>query len=148
EPDRLLLARLLDNPGRARAQLAARLHEACMDHPWAPFWVRISTLLDRDVDDRSRMLSRRGLRRVLDELQPEDPLDERGSGTLRPHRPHRRSRRPRIPPHAERLPVARHRRDHRRAVAAHPCLRRNWHSRALADTSRAARTARTAARAR
>src|SRR5215470_17019132 len=66
---RRLLEKLLDDPERARDQLAARLHEA-----WTtlvePFWVRISTLLDRDIDDRSRMLARHGLRRVLDDLHP------------------------------------------------------------------------------
>jgi DNA-binding transcriptional ArsR family regulator len=45
------------------------LHEA-----WAslvaPFWVRIRTLLERDIEERSRTLTRHGLQRVLDELHP------------------------------------------------------------------------------
>jgi DNA-binding transcriptional ArsR family regulator len=77
EPRRRLLARLVDDPERARDQLAARLHEA-----WtalvAPFWVRISTLLDRDIDVRSRTLARHGLRRVLDELHPKIRWTKRG----------------------------------------------------------------------
>jgi len=77
EPHRRLLARLLDDPERARDQLAARLHEA-----WttlvAPYWVRISTLLDRDIDDRSRTLTRHGLRRVLDQLHPKIRWTKRG----------------------------------------------------------------------
>src|SRR5215467_427327 len=77
EATRRLLARLLDDPVRARNQLVARLHEA-----WAammaPFWVRISTLLDRDIDDRSRTLARHGLRRVLDELHPKIRWTKRG----------------------------------------------------------------------
>lgn len=69
EQDRRQLTCLLADPERARDQLAARLHDA-----WAslvaPFWVRIRTLLDRDIDERSRALARDGLRRVLDELHP------------------------------------------------------------------------------
>ena len=69
EQYRRLLTCLLTDPQRARDQLAARLHDA-----WAslvaPFWVRIRTLLDRDIDERSRVLARYGLRRVLDELHP------------------------------------------------------------------------------
>ena len=61
---RRLITSLLTNPERARDQLAARLHEA-----WAglvaPFWHRIRILLDRDVDERSRLLAQHGLRRVL-----------------------------------------------------------------------------------
>ena len=69
EPDRRMLTSMLINPERARDRLAALLHEA-----WAslvaPFWVRICTLLDRDIEERSRTLTRHGLRRVLDELHP------------------------------------------------------------------------------
>src|SRR5258707_6652828 len=69
EPYRRLLTSLLTDPERARDLLAARLHDA-----WAslvaPFWVRIRTLLDRDIDERSRTLARHGLRRALDELHP------------------------------------------------------------------------------
>jgi hypothetical protein len=69
EPYRRLLTFLLSDPERARDLLAARLHDA-----WAglvaPYWVRIRALLDRDVEERSRALTRHGLRRVLDELHP------------------------------------------------------------------------------
>jgi DNA-binding transcriptional ArsR family regulator len=60
---------LLDNPARARDLLATRLHEAWIELV-APFWVRIQTVLERDIDQRSRMLARHGLRRVLEELHP------------------------------------------------------------------------------
>jgi DNA-binding transcriptional ArsR family regulator len=66
---RRLLDAFLADPARARDLLAARLHEV-----WsglvAPFWIRVRTLLDRDIEQRSRMLARHGLRRVLDELHP------------------------------------------------------------------------------
>jgi DNA-binding transcriptional ArsR family regulator len=77
EPHRRLLASLLTDPARARDQLAARLYEA-----WAglvaPFWIRIRTLLDRDIEERSRTLARHGLRRVLDELHPKIRWTSRG----------------------------------------------------------------------
>ncbi len=77
EPYRQVLTSLLTDPERARDQLAARLHDA-----WAslvaPFWVRIRTLLDRDVEERSRALARHGLRRVLDELHPKLRWTTRG----------------------------------------------------------------------
>jgi DNA-binding transcriptional ArsR family regulator len=64
-----LLGRLVANPERARDHLAAGLR-----HAWttlvAPFWVRVRGLLERDIDERSRILARHGLRRVLDELHP------------------------------------------------------------------------------
>jgi hypothetical protein len=44
----------------------------------APFWVRIRTLLDRDIEERSRTLARHGLRRVLDELDPRIRWTKRG----------------------------------------------------------------------
>lgn len=66
---RRVLTSLLTDPERAREQLAGRLHDA-----WAslvaPFWIRIRTLLDRDIEERSRVLAQHGLRRVLDELHP------------------------------------------------------------------------------
>jgi DNA-binding transcriptional ArsR family regulator len=69
EPYRWLLTSLLADPEGARDLLAARLDDA-----WAslvaPYWVRIRTQLDRDVEERSRALTRYGLRRVLDELHP------------------------------------------------------------------------------
>ena len=74
---RRLITSLLTNPERARDQLAARLHEA-----WAgliaPFWHRIRTVLDRDVDERSRLLAQHGLRRVLDDLHPKIRWTKRG----------------------------------------------------------------------
>ncbi len=77
EQYRRVLTSLLTDPGRARDQLAARLYAA-----WgslvAPFWVRIRTLLDRDVEERSRALARHGLRRVLDELHPKIRWTKRG----------------------------------------------------------------------
>lgn len=77
EQYRQVLSGLLTDPERARDQLAARLHDA-----WAslvaPFWVRIRTLLDRDVEERSRALAQHGLRRVLDELHPKIRWTKRG----------------------------------------------------------------------
>jgi DNA-binding transcriptional ArsR family regulator len=72
-----VLTSLLTDPARARDQLAARLHDT-----WAslvaPFWVRIRTLLDRDLEERSRALAQHGLRRVLDELHPKIRWTKRG----------------------------------------------------------------------
>ena len=74
---RHVLTSLLTDPERARDQLAGRLHEA-----WAslvaPFWVRIRTLLDRDIEERSRALAQHGLRRVLDELHQKIRWTKRG----------------------------------------------------------------------
>jgi DNA-binding transcriptional ArsR family regulator len=74
---RRMLTFLLTNPERARDQLAARLHDV-----WAslvaPFWARIRTLLDRDIEERSRALAQHGLRRVLDELHPKIHWTKRG----------------------------------------------------------------------
>jgi len=66
---RRLFDSLLANPARARDLFATRLHETWIELV-APFWVRIRTLLDRDIEQRSRMLARHGLRHVLDELHP------------------------------------------------------------------------------
>src|SRR5713226_8379437 len=77
EPHRRQLTSLLTDPERARDQLAARLHDAWTSLV-APFWVRIRTLLDRDVEERSRALARHGLRRVLDELHPKLRWTTRG----------------------------------------------------------------------
>jgi DNA-binding transcriptional ArsR family regulator len=59
----------LGDPAAARDLLATRLQEA-----WqmlvAPFWVRVRTLLDRDIEHRSRTLAHHGFRRALDELHP------------------------------------------------------------------------------
>jgi DNA-binding transcriptional ArsR family regulator len=74
---RRVLDALLADPAAGRDLLAARLHEA-----WqvlvAPFWARIRTLLDRDIDQRSRTLARHGLRRALDELHPKVRWTARG----------------------------------------------------------------------
>jgi len=74
---RRLLDALLADPARARDLLASRLQET-----WivlvAPFWVRVRTLLERDIEQRSRMLARHGLRRVLDELHPRIRWTKRG----------------------------------------------------------------------
>jgi DNA-binding transcriptional ArsR family regulator len=74
---RRVLDSLLADPAAARDLLAGTLHEA-----WqvlvAPFWVRIRTLLDRDIDLRSRHLARLGFRRALDELHPRIRWTARG----------------------------------------------------------------------
>ena len=72
-----LLDEFLAQPARARDLLADRIHETWLELI-APFWVRISTLLDRDIEQRSRMLARHGLRRVLDELHPRIRWTKRG----------------------------------------------------------------------
>jgi DNA-binding transcriptional ArsR family regulator len=64
---RRLLDAFLADPARARDLLAARVHEVWSELV-APFWIRVRTLLDRDIEQRSRTLARHGLRRVLDEL--------------------------------------------------------------------------------
>lgn len=69
ERHRAIVDRLLADPAAARDLLAARLREA-----WsalvAPFWIRIRTLLDRDIEERARTLARHGLVRVLRDLHP------------------------------------------------------------------------------
>jgi DNA-binding transcriptional ArsR family regulator len=66
---RRVLAGLLVDPGRARDQLAAQLHDAWTSLV-APFWGHIRALLEQDIDERCRMLARHGLRRVLGDLHP------------------------------------------------------------------------------
>jgi DNA-binding transcriptional ArsR family regulator len=66
---RRLLDRLLSDPERARDLLASQIHVAWLQLV-APFWIRVRTLLARDIDQRSRMLADRGLRHVLDQLDP------------------------------------------------------------------------------
>jgi DNA-binding transcriptional ArsR family regulator len=77
QPHRRLLTCLLTDPERARDQLAAQLQQA-----WAglvaPFWIRVRTLLDLDIQERSRTLARHGLRRVLDQLHPKIRWTSRG----------------------------------------------------------------------
>jgi hypothetical protein len=69
ERHRRWLERLLADPQTARDLLATRVHDA-----WsalvAPFWIRIRTLLARDVEEHSRTLAQRGLRNALDQLDP------------------------------------------------------------------------------
>ena len=72
-----VITSLLADPERARDQLATRLQEAWTNLV-APFWVRIRTLLDRDIEHRSRTLARHGLRRALDELHPKIRWTNRG----------------------------------------------------------------------
>lgn len=68
---------LLTDPAAALELLVARMHDA-----WgalvAPFWMRIRTLLARDVEERSRTLAQRGLRTALDELDPRIRWTRRG----------------------------------------------------------------------
>jgi len=74
---RRLLNSLAADPEGARELLATRLHEAWAELV-APFWMRIRTLLDRDVEERSRMLARYGLRQALDQLHPKIRWTRRG----------------------------------------------------------------------
>jgi DNA-binding transcriptional ArsR family regulator len=72
-----LIDRLLADPAAARDLLATRLRDA-----WsalvAPFWLHIRALLDRDIEERARMLARHGLRRMLSELDPKVRWTTRG----------------------------------------------------------------------
>jgi DNA-binding transcriptional ArsR family regulator len=77
ESYRLMIDGFLADPAAARDLLASRLHEAWVELV-APFWVRIRTLLDRDIEQRSRTLARHGLRRVLNELAPRIRWTKRG----------------------------------------------------------------------
>lgn len=77
DQQRRLIDVLLADPAGARDLLADRLHEAWTELV-APFWVRIRTLLDRDVEYRSRLLTRHGLHRVLDQLHPSVKRTKRG----------------------------------------------------------------------
>jgi DNA-binding transcriptional ArsR family regulator len=74
---RHLIGEYLTAPERARDLLADRIHEA-WDELVAPFWVRISATLDRDVEYRSRTLARHGMRRMLEELHPQIRWTRRG----------------------------------------------------------------------
>lgn len=71
------VGRELERCRDTRDLLANRLFEA-----WrtliAPFWSRISTLLERDIEERSRTLVGHGLRRVLEELHPRIRWTKRG----------------------------------------------------------------------
>ena len=74
---RRLLDDFLADPAAARDLLASRLHDAWVELV-APFWARIRTLLDRDIEQRSRTLARHGFRRALDELHPRIRWTKRG----------------------------------------------------------------------
>ncbi len=74
---RRLLDAFLEDPARTRDLLASRLHEAWVEIV-APYWIRIRTLLDRDIDERSRTLARHGFRHVLDGLHPRIHWTRRG----------------------------------------------------------------------
>jgi DNA-binding transcriptional ArsR family regulator len=60
---------LVADPRSAREVLADRLH-----HAWQrlvqPFWPRVRALLDNDLAYRSRLLTRHGLQRLLDGIDP------------------------------------------------------------------------------
>ncbi|SRR6266536_2480665 len=77
ESHRRLLESFIADPATARDLLAECLHEAWLALV-APFWVRIRTLLDRDIEQRSRTLAAHGLRRVLDDLNPRVRWTKRG----------------------------------------------------------------------
>jgi len=66
---RPILDSLLTDPARARDVLADLVHQAWAELV-APFWTRVRTLLDRDVELRSRTLARHGFARAVDELDP------------------------------------------------------------------------------
>jgi DNA-binding transcriptional ArsR family regulator len=77
ERDREAIDRMLADPTAARDLLAVRLREAWVALV-SPFWVRIRTLLDRDIEERARTLARHGLRRMLGELHPKIRWTTRG----------------------------------------------------------------------
>jgi len=64
-----VLERLIADPTLARETLAEQLRTA-----WhalvAPFWPRISSLIERDIEYHSRRLATRGLRGLLSDLHP------------------------------------------------------------------------------
>jgi DNA-binding transcriptional ArsR family regulator len=64
------LERLIADPRRAREVLADQLRLA-WDALVAPFWPRISALIDADVDHHSRRLARGGLSGMLADLHPD-----------------------------------------------------------------------------
>jgi DNA-binding transcriptional ArsR family regulator len=76
-PERGLLDRLLADPTAAREELAAQIHDAWLQLV-APFWIRVRTLLARDIDERSRQLAHHGLRNLLDQLDPRIAWTARG----------------------------------------------------------------------
>ena len=64
-----ILDALIEEPAAARDLLAGRLHQVWAELV-APFWIRVRALLDRDIQERSRVLAGYGLRRVLGDLHP------------------------------------------------------------------------------
>jgi DNA-binding transcriptional ArsR family regulator len=74
---RALIDSFIADPAAARDLLAGRLFEAWRELV-APFWVRIRSLLDRDIQARTAQLARYGLRRVLDDLHPRVGWTTRG----------------------------------------------------------------------
>lgn len=77
QPRRRQIDAFLADPVSARDLLATRMQDA-----WrvlvAPFWMRIRTLLARDIAERSRTLSQRGLRSALHGLDPRIRWTKRG----------------------------------------------------------------------
>jgi DNA-binding transcriptional ArsR family regulator len=71
------LDRLVAEPAAAREQLASAIHDAWRELV-APFWPRVRSLLDDDVDRRSRTLARHGVGHALDELHPRIRVTKRG----------------------------------------------------------------------
>jgi hypothetical protein len=67
---RASLETLIADPGLARDILAGQLRLA-WDALVAPFWSRISALIETDIDYHSRRLATRGLRGLLDDLHPD-----------------------------------------------------------------------------
>jgi DNA-binding transcriptional ArsR family regulator len=64
-----LIDLMLEHPERSRDMLASRIHDAWLELV-APFWPAVRTLLERDIEQRARTLAHHGLRRVVDELDP------------------------------------------------------------------------------
>jgi len=94
-------------------------HETSSGRPGsAVFGCTAASLLNHDVEERSRALTGHGLRDVLDGLRPK--LRWTGRGDCRPptRRPRRLCRRARIPAHARSPSMAARRRDRRGTVAA------------------------------
>jgi DNA-binding transcriptional ArsR family regulator len=77
EASKAVLDRLLADPAKARDELAG-----CMQAAWsnlvAPFWPRVRSLLQHEIDERSRTFAQHGLRRVVDELHERISWTQRG----------------------------------------------------------------------
>jgi DNA-binding transcriptional ArsR family regulator len=76
---------MLADPGAARDLLADRIQDV-----WnaliSPFWMRIRTLLARDIEARSRTLAERGLRATLHGLEPRIRWTRKGLAIANRHR--------------------------------------------------------------